>query len=168
MDDEADYIVARGKSGPQRRRARKDSWTRRKREIFLDHFAANGNAADACRAAGVYEGAAYGLRRRDCEFARQYDEALAVCRVRLEETLLEYARTGGRTVVVEPGDVAPIDMATFDPELALKALSRNRPSQAGGKPAGAKPRRTSKEELTQALLRLLKAARRRTAMRAAA
>lgn len=168
MSEKPEYFVARGKTGPQRRRAKKDSWTKRKREIFLDHYAANGNAADACRAAGMYEAAAYGLRRRDAEFARQYDEAHAVSKLRLEEMLIQYAKAGGRTVAVEPGELPPLDMASFDPELALKALTRNRPSQPGGKPTGRKPHRATKAELTASILRLLAVLKRRRAARQSA
>jgi hypothetical protein len=168
MAEENDAFVSRGKIGRQVRRVRKDGWSARRRQIFLDHYAESGNATEACRAAGMYEGAAYGLRRRDPDFARQYDEALAVSKLRLEEMAIQYAKTGGRIVPVEPGEIAPVDLANFDPELALKILSRSRPSQTPNSRVGAKPRQASREELIEAALKLLAMLKRRRAKRAAA
>jgi len=167
-EDEREEFLSRGKGGRQRRRVRKDGWSARKIQIFLDHYAVSGNAGEACRAAGMYEGAAYRLRRRDPDFAGQYDEALAVSKLRLEEMAIQYAKTGGRIVPVEPGEIAPVDLANFDPELALKILNRNRPSQNGnGRGAGAKPRRASKAELIETAVKLLGVLKRRRAKRAA-
>jgi hypothetical protein len=164
---ESEQFVSRGKAGRQLRRVRRDGWTARKREIFLDEYATHGNAAAACRAAGMDEGAAYRLRRRDPEFAEQYDQSLAVAMLRLEEMAIQYAKSGGRMAAVEPGEIPPVDIANFDPELALKILNRNRASQAGGKPAGAKPRRASKAELTAVILKYLAVLKRLRAKRCA-
>ncbi len=157
-------FVSRGKAGRQVRKVRADGWNARRREIFLDHYAASANAAEACRAAGMYEGAAYQLRRRDPDFARQYDEAHAVALLRLEEMAVRYAATGGRTAPVEPGATPPGDIAAFDPEFALKVLSRPWPGREGRAPRrGAPLRRASKAELTGSILRLLDALDRRLA-----
>ena len=161
---ESEKFVSGGKRGRQIRPVRKDGWTARKREIFLDHYAAAGNAAEACRAAGMAEGAAYRLRRRDPEFAQQYDESHAISKIRLEEMVIEYAKTQGRMKAVEPGELPPVDMATFNPELALRVLHHPRPSANGNASrVGARARRASKEELTAALLKLLDALDRRIA-----
>jgi len=160
----SEKFVSGGKQGKQIRQVRKDGWTARKREKFLDHFAATGNAREACRAAGMAEGAAYQLRRRDPDFAAQYDEAIGFAKVRLEELAIEYAKTGGRMAKVEPGEIPPVDMAAFDPELALKILRLPRPSADGNRSrVGARPRYASKEELTHAILKGLDALGRRLA-----
>lgn len=169
MEEEREAFVSRGKAGRQVRRVRKDGWTARKLQTFLDHYAVSGNAAEACRAAGMYEGAAYQLRRRDPEFARQYDEAHAVAKLQLEEMAIQFAKTKGRMTPVEPGEIPPPDLANFDPELALRILSRNRPSQNGNAHGvGARPRRASKAELTEAILKLLAVLKRRRAKHSAA
>ena len=80
-----------------------------------------------------------------------------------------YAKTRGRVVPVEPGEIAPVDLTNFDPELALRILSRNRPSQNGNvHRVGPKPRRASKAELIEAAVKLLGVLKRRRAKRAAA
>lgn len=162
---EPERFYSRGKDGRvQRRRVRKDGWTNRKRAIFLDHYAATGNASEACRAAGMSEGAAYRLRRRDPEFAAQYDEAHAISLVRLEGLVAQFAETGGRTVPVEPGDIPPVDLANFDAELALKVLARRRPTVAGfAKRCGPKPRVATRAEVEAAVMKVLKKVERRLA-----
>jgi hypothetical protein len=164
MADEPEKFVSRGKAGQQVRKVRDDGWTARKREIFLDDYAENGNAAAACQKAGMAEGAAYRLRRRDPDFARQYDDAHAVCKLRLEEMAIEYARTQGRMVPVEPGETPPVDLANFDAELALKILSHARPSTNGNASrVGARPRAASRAELIEALVKLLAMLKKRRA-----
>lgn len=156
MADEPERIASVGKDGPQVRRARADGWTARKREKFLDHYAATGNAAEACRHAAMAEGAAYRLRRRDPEFAQQYEEAHAVAKARLEELLIQFARTSGRMEPVEPGEIPPLDPENFDPELAIKVLRHARPSRDGNASGvGARPRAATTAELVKAIKKLL-------------
>jgi hypothetical protein len=160
--DEPDEHVSNGKNGPQRRRVRRDGWTKVKRAIFLDHYAASGNAAAACRNAGMDERAAYRLRRRDAGFAGLYDEAHAVAKVRLEGLVLEFAETG-RIDTGEGGS----DGSGFDPELALRAARHPRPSIGGyAQRTGPRPRRASKDELTKRLFRNLAVVKKRRARRA--
>lgn len=166
QENETERFVSRGKTGRQMRKVRKDGWTARKREIFLDHYAAGGNAGEACRAAGMDAGAAYRLRRRDAEFRAQYDAMHEMSKLHLEELAIQYARTGGRTVAVAPGEIPPVDMAHFDPELALRILQRPRPSERPYRGrTGRPPQRASKAELTAAINTLLDVAERRQAKR---
>ena len=155
MSGEPERIVSGGKNGKQVRKAREDGWTARKREIFLDHYAATGNAAEGCRAAGMAEGAAYRLRRRDAEFAEQYEAVHAMSKTRLEELCMLYAQSGGRMTPVEPGEIPPVDLSRFDPELALQILRHARPSTGHGRRVGARPRSASKAELIEAITKLL-------------
>jgi NAD(P)-dependent dehydrogenase (short-subunit alcohol dehydrogenase family) len=106
------------------------------------------------------------LRRRDAEFAEQYDAAHEMSKLHLEELTIQYAKTGGRTVAVEPGEIAPVDMAHFDPDLALRILQRPRPSQRPYRGrTGRPPQRASKAELIAAINNLLDVAERRQAKR---
>jgi hypothetical protein len=165
---EPERFFSRGKDGRvQRRAVRKDGWSAGRRAIFLDHYAATGNASEACRAAGMSEGAAYRLRRRDPEFAAQYDEAHAIALVRLEGLVAQYAETKGRIVPVEPGEVPPVDMANFDAELALKVLARRRPTGSGfASRCGPKPRVATREEVEAAVLKVLDKVEKRLAREA--
>jgi hypothetical protein len=168
--EEPERFYSRGKDGRvQLRKVRKDGWSARRRARFLDHYAATGNASEACRAAGMSEGAAARLRRRDPEFAAQYDEAHATALVRLEGLVVQYAETKGRVVPIEPGEVPPVDLANFDPELALRVLARRRPTVSGfASRCGAKPHRASKAELVASIQRLVAVVKKRRAKRAGA
>lgn len=144
--------ASRGKAG-QVGKVRHDGWTAARRETFLDHYAENGIATEACRAAGMDGGAAYRLCRRDPEFAAQYAEAFAISRLRLEELAVLYAKTGGRAPA-EPGGAPPPDLANFHPDFALSILNRARPSVAGRR-SGPRPRAAGKAELIETAVKLL-------------
>jgi hypothetical protein len=143
--------VSGGRAGAVR--ARHDGWTAARREIFLDHYAENGNAAAACRAAGMDEGAAFRLCRRDPEFAAQYAESFAISRLHLEEQAILFAKTGGKASATS-GETAP-DLANFDFDRVLSILNRARPSVGYARPSGARPRAASEAELIETAVKLL-------------
>jgi hypothetical protein len=143
---------ARGKAGPVGK-VRHDGWTAARREIFLDHYAEHGNARAACRAAGMDEGAAYRLCRRDPEFAAHYAEAFAISKLHLEELAVLYAKTRGQAPA-GPGGTPPPDLANFDPNFALSMLNRQRPSVTG-RGRGPRPRAASEAELIETVVKLL-------------
>jgi len=62
--------------GLQKRKVRRDSWTRAKRAAFLDELAASCNVTRACREAGMSRDAAYNLRRRDPVFRAAWTTAI--------------------------------------------------------------------------------------------
>lgn len=160
----AEDHLGKGKRGLQRRKARKDGWTVARRRVFLDEFAATGNARWACARAGMTEGSAYQLRRRDPEFARQYDEVVEIAEARLESLLIEFAETKGRAIDLAAGAPPPVDMANFDPELALKVLSRRRPSRDKAmRRVGPRPQYASRDDLVSSIMRLIGAVERRRA-----
>ena len=142
-----------GKAGGQARKVRHDGWTAARREIFLDHYAEHGNAAAACRAAGMDGGAAYRLCRRDPEFAAQYAEAFAISKLHLEELAVLYAKTRGQAPA-GPDGTPPPDLANFDPNFALSLLNRQRPSVTG-RGRGPRPRAASVAELIETAVKLL-------------
>lgn len=111
----------------QKRAARSDGWTKAKRALFLDAFAATCNAAYAARRCGMNERSVRVLKARDPGFARLYEEALQEGYGRLEAELL--ARTLGADVVGSGDDENPsdeqrqrIETTEFDPAIALKVL----------------------------------------------
>ena len=68
----------------QRRRRRGISFTDRRKQLFLDHFAATADVQASCRAAGVHYSTVYKHRRSDPVFAAGWDEALATAYALLE------------------------------------------------------------------------------------
>lgn len=152
--EDAEQRVARGKSGElQLRKASRRCWTAKRRAIFLDHFSATCNAATSARAAGMGAPSAFALRRRDAQFAAEWDAALIAGQARLAGKLIVYAETRGDTPAT--GD-ADDDLAGFDPKAAAQAIAMHRQSAAGRKRHGGPRARTAtREEVEAAVLKLL-------------
>lgn len=166
MAEEPDKFVSRGKTGVQVRRRRRDGWTARKREIFLNHLRVTSNVAASARAAGMTEGSGHKLRARDPEFAAQWEAALREADTRLTGKLIVLAETGGKPLPErEDGEPPEAPIEDFNADLALKILALNRQSQAGKKRGGPKPRSASPEELLEAGVKLLGMMKRRRAVR---
>ena len=102
----------------QRRKPRRDGWTRTKRTIFLDHLEASCNIRQSAAAAGMDDSTARALRRRDPEFAAAWAEALEIGCERLRAELLARAlerRGDGETPTAaerEGVDPVPMDDST--------------------------------------------------------
>ncbi|NCP12376.1 MAG: hypothetical protein GW859_10600 [Sphingomonadales bacterium] len=75
----------------QRKKVKKNGWTKERRKIFLRTLAATCNVSRSVAAAGKSIGTAYRLRHRDEEFAAQWQAALLVGYERLEAALLRRA-----------------------------------------------------------------------------
>lgn len=143
----------------QKRKPRKDGWTAARRQIFLDHLASSGNVTASAEAAGIKERSAYGLRLRDAEFAAKWQSALAAGYVRLEGLLIE--RAGG-AAYVPGGEVPAADASTLNTDLALQLLRQHRSAAKGlERPRGIQPSKADKQELNEAILRLLELLNRR-------
>lgn len=110
---------------PMRGKVRHDGWTVERRTTFLDVLAATGNVGEAERAAEMSQGSARKLRRRDAEFGRLWEAALADAYMRLEDELLAYA-LGRASDPANPGterdEPAPEHRRPFDPQVALAIL----------------------------------------------
>jgi hypothetical protein len=166
MAEEPDKFVSRGKTGAQVRRRRRDGWTERKREIFLNHLRVTSNVAASARAAGMTEGSAHKLRARDPEFAAQWKAALREADTRLTGKLIVLAETGGKPLPErEDGEPSEAPMEDFNANLALKILALNRQSQEGKRRGGPRPKNASPEELLEAGVKLLGMMKRRRAVR---
>lgn len=76
------------KLSPANRPVRHDGWTPERRERFLELLAAGTNVRWACRGVGLSQTAAYNLRRRDPEFARDWQTALRTARLCTEDTFI--------------------------------------------------------------------------------
>jgi hypothetical protein len=190
-DDAAVMVVACRRGGTKVRKAPAQSWTRVRRERFLDALAATANVRMAADAAGMQLRSAYRLRQRDAAFAELWEAALEQGYGRLESELLSSALgerrdgsgvgTGGGNGVADVNAIEPDgDRAAggasggasggatggatggrLDPALALQLLTLRRT------PAGARrtPRHSYKmvpiEEVERALMKQLEIAERR-------
>jgi hypothetical protein len=138
----------------QVRKAVPRGFTAAKRQVFLDHLAACCNVTRAAAAAGVGVSTVYDLRRRDPEFARQWEEAIEAGYATLEALLIERAALGkapggcGYT----PGDTPVPGPETIDTWLALDLLRLSRAPKAPRRGSGPPPRRASEKALDEALL----------------
>lgn len=125
MEDEARSAKARR---VQVRRVRRDGWTIRRRELFLDMLAATCNVTRAVQAAGMsFEGVRQ-LRRRDAGFAASWDLALEEGYLQIEADLLARA-IGGGDIIASDADRAGV--APPDPELGLRLLNQRRAGAQG-------------------------------------
>ncbi|QPQ56088.1 hypothetical protein IC614_05830 [Allosphingosinicella flava] len=160
----------------QVRSVRRDGWTPKKRKIFLDHLAAVCNVAKAAEAAGMTDNSAFALRRRDPDFAEQWQAAMMAGYAQLETMLVERAMKGPLTLEGKRNDdeegeaedvPPPPDIQAMDTALALNLL-RHQLGTIQGKmrAAGVKPRKASNEELTEAILAKLKILKARRARKA--
>lgn len=155
-------VSGSGGTPVQVRAARRDGWTKAKRTAFLEVLGASCNIRRAAAAVGMTDGTARALRRRDAEFARLWDEALADGYERLETSLVAQALGTAADAPVRAGagpDAIPSDNPSreeigtlpldtpFDPTLAIKVLSMRTIG-----PAASKRRRPSGARMSDALV----------------
>ncbi|MEI9850614.1 MAG: hypothetical protein WDN24_06855 [Sphingomonas sp.] len=116
-------------------------WTRAMREAFLDTLGETCNVTLAATAAGVRKESVYLLRRKEPEFAEQWEKALVLGYQALETRMV------GRALdpASEPG---------LDVELSLRLLTRHGNALKGIVPrTGTPPRRATREETDEAILK---------------
>jgi hypothetical protein len=106
-------------------RKRPSSWTKRKKERFLDTLARTANVTEATRACGMCRDAAYNLRRRDAGFRRDWEKALVEALDVLADRLLEYGLNGATVKIRYQGKVVDEEVR-FDPKMALSLLRLHR------------------------------------------
>ncbi|WP_156442667.1 MULTISPECIES: hypothetical protein [unclassified Sphingomonas] len=140
--------------------AERVQWSAAMRATFLDHLAATCNVSAAAEAARVCKTSVYQIRRRDADFAAQWEEALALGYQMVETRLIGHVLAGLTRVdrMDERGDAPAIDF-----EAALKLLSQHRNATAkphkGRKPTFAAPDDTDRVLLER--LRVIEARRAR-------
>jgi len=128
---------------------RHNSWTVKQRAAFLDHLAATCNVSASAKATGVLPGTAYRMYRRDAEFARAWDAALATGYAALETMLV--ARAMGLIDIPE-GETAVPAVEAIDTELALRVLGHHKRAVKSNANTGATPLRQSTEDETNAAI----------------
>ena len=166
MSEDRDEYLSR--TTGQVRKRRSDGWTKRDIATFLSHVRVTGNVFAAAAAAGKSSRAAYNLRAIDAEFAAQWDSARDEFEMRVESKVALYAETGGKLPPLpENGEPAEAPLENFDPHLALAYLSYKRAKSEGrGRRGGPKPRTAGKEEVVQAVAKLILMVKRRWAPQA--
>lgn len=111
-----------GAARPQRRRARRDGWSKAAEAIFLETLAETCNASEAARAAGKCRAGAYRRRACDPAFARAWDAALDMGYAEIELMLMRAALFGSE-----------VEEITMDGDGAVKARKvRRAPSLTVG------------------------------------
>jgi hypothetical protein len=152
----------------QRRRARRDGWTKKARQQFLDELAASANVAAALRVVGLSKSSAYRLRHHDAAFGALWDAARETAYGRLKDELL--ARAMGEVVAddrVNPDgpSAAPTsaDAQPFDTRLAMTLLQEEKRTVEKGRTGRMIYKQLLPEEVDAALARALDGLERRLA-----
>jgi hypothetical protein len=163
-EDDREEFVSRGPVRRQVRKRRKDGWTKRDIDVFLQHYRLTANVTASAKAAGKSAGGAWRLRETDAEFADGMDAALGQADVRLRSKLAVFAETKGKVRAPEGDEPEEAPLEDFDPDLALKFLAHSQNRLAGVRQkGGARPRAASGAELIEALKTLVGMVKKRRA-----
>jgi len=91
----------------QLRQLRRDGWAQKDRARFLAELAETCNVSEAARTVGKSRQAAYGLKQRDAEFARDWDAAIEQGYGEIEAMLIRLALHGCESEeIIEDGEGA--------------------------------------------------------------
>lgn len=150
-DDE--YVAQRNRP-VQARTARRNGWTKPRREDFLIELAASCNIVRAVALVDMSPSSAYRLRKRDSEFAAQWQAALEIGYERLETALVRRALEAVGEIAIEALDdrAEPVEKVTVDQAIAI--LRSHRESIRQGRARQLKPqaRHLATQEETDAAL----------------
>lgn len=138
------------------RKQRTDGVTDDRKARFLAGLVETCHVGRAAMLAGKNSGSIfYELRRRDAEFAEQWDEAIATATARIEAGLIARALASveKRWETRGPGEAEPIEPLDFHEVMQL--LKYYRTAAAGGHRNGPKRRYATREETDAALLERL-------------
>lgn len=140
-DSEKDEIGPQCHRRIQVKRVRSNGWTKARRAAFLAELAQSCNVGRALVVAGMSGSTAYQLRRRDPEFAAQWQAALEIGYERLETALLRRALEAAGAVEIDDA-AEPVEKMTV--EQAIGFLNKHRASIQLGH---AKARRSQAREV---------------------
>lgn len=147
--------------GKSTRRERHDAFSAKKKREFLKALAQSCHVIRSAKFAKVHSVTVYDHRKKDPEFARGWQEALAAGYDRLEAQALEAAGAGGAIDGEDPFAGEP-----FDFNKAMVLLRHHRSQRETGQPRttpGPKLRNASRDETNAALLKAIAAVRKRLA-----
>jgi len=149
----------------QLKRARRNRFTRERKEIYLAHFAATCDAEASAARAGVAISTVYEHRRTDPAFTEGCGAALAEAYVRLEAEMLRQRLAALEKLRVAADESAAPELARMvadEFERAICLLREYRRSLAGPRHAGRPPSKWSFDDAFAALEKELQVFRRRT------
>ena len=155
MAEERDEYLSR--TTGQVRKRRKDGWTRREINVFLGHLRMTGNITSSAAAIGKSGDAAQNLRAIDPEFDAQVTAAREEYKARVESKIALFAETGGKLPPLG-ADGMPVEppLADFNPQLAMEWLKFLEGKEATrGLRGGPRPKCAGKEEVVQAVAKLI-------------
>ena len=154
----------------QVRRVRKDGWTAKRRQLFLDRLAATCSVREALEAVGMAGSSLYRLRQRDAAFAEAWDDALEAHFDDVELGVLRYSKTclegHGAENAAALGEARA--RAAANPDFALQLLKMRRAGDArvagGGarRRIGGRVRVADKDVLAEEIMKLVRAVKKRT------
>lgn len=124
-------LQVRAARGSQRATPKRHSFTKERRQAFLDHFAAGCNAAAAARAVKVSRDCVYRWRRTDAQFRQGWKDALDQGYAELEAELV---REGKRVLSPRAGRRGASRISGMDAKTALAVLMAYR--RSGGRDPG--------------------------------
>ncbi|PQM28324.1 hypothetical protein CVO77_07470 [Sphingopyxis lindanitolerans] len=149
-----DEIVPQHHRPVQAKTGKPGGWTRAKREAFLVELAASCNIVRAAALVGMGQSGAYRLRKREPDFAAQWQAALEIGYERLETALVRRALETVGEFPVEALDERsePVEKMTVD--QAIRILTFHRESIRQGQARTRKPqaRHVATQEETDAAL----------------
>jgi hypothetical protein len=166
MAEERDEYLSRT-TGKVRKR-RKDGWTKRDIAMFLGHLRMTGNITSSAAAIGKSQDAAQNLRAIDPEFDAQVTAAREEYKARVESKIALFAETGGKLPPLG-ADGMPVEppLEDFNPQLAMEWLKFLESKEATrGRRGGPRPKCAGKEEVVQAVAKLILMVKQRPPLRA--
>jgi len=140
----------------------KGQWTRRTEREFFAYLRETGNISAAARAVGSDPSSVFERYRKWPGFARRWDEVLDETSVTLEFRLAcQDGAVAGRAGEDRAADsAATAGRAGFDPDLALRFLKWRQEKKAGRGRRGRAPAPPSIEQVTERIIRQVKAVKR--------
>jgi hypothetical protein len=159
--DGREALVVPGSGGREwrLRKPRRNDFSRRRKRIYLEHFAATGDARASAAAAGVSKGTVSNHKLSDPAFRDGCEQALAEAYATLEALAVRQRLAAMERIDFDPGKEAP--PSGLDPEAefarTMELLREHKRSRAAMKSAsGRPPERWSFEESMAALEKRLK------------
>lgn len=122
-------VQVRAARGSRRARPKRRGFTEKRRQQFLNHFAASCNAAAAARAVGVSENCVYEWRKKDEQFRAGWFSALDQGYARLEAGIVLSAN---KSIKIRARKDAEVKVGEMDPKTALAVLEAYRRSRGRG------------------------------------
>jgi hypothetical protein len=138
-----------------RKRRRAVEFTRRRKQIVLDHFAGSCNMAAAAAAGGVTERTVRKALAEDPAFAEGFDAALMVGYKAMEAEALCQVQEAQAAYRLSPTDDPDAAARTWDRTIQLLREYRRKDGSIARRPRGTRPRVASPDDVRSAMAKAL-------------